>query len=319
VSADIIPLTANDIGFNALSRPLPEATASLLGKNVTDVTGPTTIYAAVAAFQQRLERSDADCLPFGLSRIDRATRGIEPGELAILLGRTASLKTMWGLNHLRLLVKRRPDSAFLIVEMEMPREQLIRRLLRMDYNRSDDLLDDAIKSGTISLDRFCETYRHLYFVDQGAISLSAVARYTDDLQRQLGDTPLEGIFLDHAGLLRPEHSASAYERASATAIGLKQLARTQKVAVFCIVQANRAGNNKDGEPVNLEAARDSGCYEENADFVLAFSSMTDPPGAQPFVKLRLAKNRRGPNVPTTVGFDPLSLKMAERDETRDGE
>lgn len=320
MSAEVIPLTADDIGFTALSRPMPEATAALTGKPLRDVSGPTSIYSAVAAFQHRLERDDADRLPFGLGRIDRATRGIEPGELAIWLGRTASLKTMWALNALRLLAKRRPESAFLVVEMEMPREQLIRRLLRMDYNRSDDLLDSAIKAGTIHLDRFCAAYQHLYFVDQGAVALSAVERYARDLQRQLGTTPLEAILIDHAGLLRPEHgSGSSYERASATAIGLKQLARSLGVAVFCIVQANRAGNKTDGEPVNLEAARDSGCYEENADFVLAFSNMTEPPGGQPFVKMRLAKNRRGPTVPTTVGFDPLSLKMAERDETRDGE
>jgi replicative DNA helicase len=190
----------------------------------------------------------------------------------------------------------------------------------MDYNRSDELLDEAVRAGTIRLETFCATYQNLYFVDQGTVSLSSIRRYSDDLQRQLGETRLEALFIDHAGLIRPEHgSGSAYERASATAIGLKQLARDLNVAVFCIVQANRAGNKTDGEPVNLEAARDSGAYEENADFVLAFSNLTEPSGSQPFVKLRLAKNRRGPNVPTTVGFDPLSLKMAERDETRDGQ
>ena len=271
-------------------------------------------------FNIGFDRGDADRLPFGIGRIDRATRGIEPGELAIFLGRTASLKTMWALNLVRHHIRSCQDSAFLLVEIEMPREQLIRRLLRMEFNRGDELLDAALKAGTIDLNRFCLKFQHLYFLDQGAVSLSTIRRSAEDLQRQLGTTPLKGVLIDHAGLLKPDagSGSGAYERASSTAIGLKQLARALNVAVFAIVQANRAGMKTDGEPVNLEAARDSGCYEENADFVLAFSSMTDAPGTQPFVKMRLAKNRRGPSVPTMVGFDPLSLKMAERDETRDG-
>jgi hypothetical protein len=100
----------------------------------------------------------------------------------------------------------------------MPREQLVRRLLRMEYNRTDDLLDAAIETGLIDLERFCDRFQHLYFVDQGSVTLSAIRRYAEDLQRQLGPIPLKAIHIDHAGLIRPEHpTGSAYERASATA------------------------------------------------------------------------------------------------------
>jgi replicative DNA helicase len=297
-----------------------EAAAAVTGKNLKDVQGPSSIYAAVAAFRHRLECGDADRLSFGLGRIDRATRrGIEPGEFAAYLGRTASLKTMWMLNHVRQIVMKRTDMSVLLVELEMPREQLVRRVLRMEYNRTDELLDTAINAGVIDLERFCDRYQHLYFLDAGGLALSTIKRHTQDLQRQL-DIPVGAVFIDHAGLIRPEHpSGSSYERATATAVGLKQLARDLNLAVFCIVQANRAGNRQDGEPVNLESARDSGCFEENADFVLAFSNIIEPAGGQPFVKVRLAKNRHGPMVPTTIGFDPLSLKMHERDEMRDGQ
>jgi replicative DNA helicase len=286
-----------------------------MGKSAREVMGATSVYSAMASFREQLDRDEADRLRVGIPRIDRATRGVEPGELFFLLGRTASLKTMAALNILRFQVKTWERSAFLLVELEMPRAQLIRRLLRMEFNRSDELLDVAIKAGTINLERFCEKYQHLYFVDQGAVSLAQIERYARDLQQQLGDVVLKAIHIDHAGLIRPEHgTGSSYERASATAIGLKQLARTLALPVFCIVQANRGGIKTDGEPVNLEAARDSGAYEENADFVLSFSAITEPAGEAPFVKMRLAKNRRGPHVPTVLGFDPVTLKMAERTE-----
>lgn len=306
--------------FTSLSRPAPEAMALLQGKASHDAAGATDIYSAVARFQQRLDRADADRLKFSIGRLDRATGGgVEPGEFVAILGRTATCKTMWLQNLIRHQVKQWADSAFLFVELEMPREQLVRRFLRMTYNRNDAQLDAAIKTGQINLDQFCDAFQHLYFVDQGSVSLANIARYAEDLQRQLGDVPLKAVFVDHAGLIRAERTSSAYERATETAIGLKQLARKLNVAVFCVVQANRAGNRTDGEPVNLEAARDSGAFEENADFVLAFSALTEPAGQAPFVKMRLAKNRRGPSVPALVGFDPHSLKMAERDEARDGE
>ena len=58
---------------------------------------------------------------------------------------------------------------------------------------------------------------------------------------------------------------------------------TQNLAVFCIVQANRAGKAK-ADPVPLEAARDSGAFEENADFVLAFGGVVECRGELSTIK-----------------------------------
>jgi hypothetical protein len=183
VSESRPPVGASEIPFTALSRSHPEAVAALTGKDPGDVQGPSTIYAAVAAFRRRLDRGEANAIPFGLSRIDRATRGAEPGELTACLGRTASLKTMFMINHIRHVITSRPSLAVLLVGIEMPREQLVRRLLRMEYNRTDDLLKNAVDAGLINFERFCEKYQHLYFVDQGGISLSTIKRYAQDLQR----------------------------------------------------------------------------------------------------------------------------------------
>ena len=125
---------------------------------------------------------------------------------------------------------------------------------------------------------------------------------------------LDAVIIDHPGLVVSDRSSTAYERASANAIGTKQLARRLDTVVGSIVQANR-GAAKDTEraPAALESTRDSGCWEENADFVLALSQLIEKPGRQPHVG-RLQKNRRGPNVSLALGFDPKTLRMAEVDE-----
>ena len=146
------------------------------------------------------------------------------------------------------------------------------------------------------------------FLDEGTVTLAQIEREATRLAERLAPIPLTAILIDHAGLIRPERSAAAYERASAAAIGLKQLARSLNTAVHCIVQANRGGKSE-RDPVPLEAARDSGCFEENADFVLAFSGLVEPKDQPPFVKVKLAKNRRGPTPSTLFVFDPHTLRM----------
>jgi replicative DNA helicase len=120
---------------------------------------------------------------------------------------------------------------------------------------------------------------------------------------------LDWIYIDHAGLLR-DRGASAYERATRVAVGLKQLARDLDCAVLCLVQANRSARLKPGEPVPIESARDSGAFEENADYCLTFSQIIDQ-AREPRVRVRLAKNRRGPHPSVVLAMDPRSLRMRE--------
>lgn len=124
--------------------------------------------------------------------------------------------------------------------------------------------------------------------------------------------PIDAIVIDHSGLVKVGRGASAYERASATAIEAKQLARELGTVVVLVIQANRAGK-QDVDPVPLESARDSGAYEENCDFLIAMGQIVNAPGQPSQVKCRLAKNRRGPTVPFTLIFDPVSLRLRELD------
>ena len=289
-------------------------------QKATRVTFSSRVHSirdVVADVCTRASKADEiDRLPFGLPILDRVTRGVDGGELTFTLGRTDSLKTMQQDSHLRHIVHRTPGAGVLVVTMEMPRIQRTTRWLRMEFGLTETGLEEAIKKGTLDLEGFCRRYRNVYLLDAGSVTLERIEEEAASLVDLFAPDPLAAIFIDHAGLIRAGRSSSAYERASQTAIGLKQLARTLNVPVFCILQANRAGKSDDS-PVAMESARDSGCFEENADFILAFSSKVQPRGEQPFVKLRLVKNRRGPNASLRLSFDPKTLRMAERVEAGD--
>ena len=295
--------------FTPLSRPPLEVVQAINGE--TPSSGPLSIFEGIARTCQDATTTCRTRLRFGSALLDQATGGVEPGELAIELGRTASLKTMYQDNHLRELRDRPAAAAFLVATCEMPFAQRVRRWLRIDLGLSETELASGLTNNTLDLDGFGHRYQHVYTVDEGNITLERLRRAATDLKARLGSVPLAALLVDHAGLIRGGRSQSAYERASDTAIGLKQLARELDVAVFCIVQANRAGKRA-ADPVPLEAARDSGCFEENADFVLAFGGLVEPRGDTPYVKVRLAKNRRGPTTTVVLTFDPRTLRMEER-------
>jgi replicative DNA helicase len=312
-------LSVDDIDFGPLSRPAPEAAHEMLHPGESyQHHGAISVHAALTNWRNRaIQEETVPRLTTGFASIDRATRGLQPGECFDILARTGSGKTHIVGNIADHILRERPTSAVLVVNLEMPAAQLIGRLLRMHFRRTDEYIERAARADNLDIERFVQLRQNLFFLDRGAVSLEQIQRAAEDLRRQIAPTPLEAVFVDHCGLVRVGRSGSAYERATETAIGLKQMARQLGTIVFAVVQANRAGK-QDVDPVPLESARDSGAYEENCDFLLALGKIVDSPAlaGRPFIKARLAKNRRGPEIPVTLTFDPLALRVEELEEGR---
>lgn len=253
-------------------------------------------------------------LPLGvIPAIDQHMRGgIEPGECLFNLARPGSLKTMLMLNILRGWLARTTDTFFVLVELEMPKRQLIERFARMFFELNSEALDHRRQSGVLDVDAFKAALDGLYVVDDVGLTLPDIEQRVRLAQRQMSNKVLGGVIVDHCGLIRAGQGASAYDRATETAIGIKQLARRVEAPVIAIVQANRtaAQSSRDGAPPEMEQARDSGAYEENADFMLSMSAI-QMIGTTEYVTVKLVKNRRGRPWISQVGFNPQTLRMAE--------
>jgi replicative DNA helicase len=306
-------IPAADEIFGPLSKPAPEALHELLhpGEPMPSHAGAISIHGALTQWRNTaIREADFPRLQTGIPRIDRAMRGLQPGELLGILARTASGKTILASNIVDSILMQRPASAALVVNLEMPCAQLIGRHLRMHFRQTEEQLEREIRADTLELDTFTRRHQNLYFLDRGAQTLPQIERAATDLRAQIAPMSLDCIVVDHCGLVRVGRATSAYERATETAIALKQLARQHTTVVIAVIQANRAGN-QETDPVSLESARDSGAYEENCDFLLTMGKIQSMPAQPSTVKARLAKNRRGPNVPVTLAFDPVALRMRE--------
>ena len=304
--------------FGPLSQPAPEALHALLhpGEPLPSHAGAVSIFGALSQWRNAVVReADIPRLKTGIPRLDRAMRGIQPGELLGIVARTGSGKTHLVSNIVDDMLIQRPASAALVANLEMPCAQLIGRHLRMHFRQTEDQLERQVHTDTLDLEAFTRRHQNLYFLDSGAQTLQQIERAAIDLQRQISPMSLDCIVVDHCGLVRVGRSASAYERATEVAIVLKQLARQLKTIVVAVIQSNRAGN-QDVDPVPLESARDSGAYEENCDFLITMGKIVSVPAQPATVKVRLAKNRRGPTVPVTLVFDPIGLRMRELEEDR---
>lgn len=313
-------LTDADIAFGPMSRPAPEAVHALLHPDepFKGSTSAKSFAGALSEMRNTVLREDhIPRLTTGFPTLDRAMRGMQGGECLTILARPACLKTQLSLNVVDHFLHHRPGAAYLMVNLEMPATQLVMRQARMFFRQVEAVIERGLRNDSLDVERFCQFHQHLFLYDRGGVTLQQVEQVAGDLQRQLGPTPIDAIVIDHSGLLKVSRSASAYERATEVAIGLKQLARTLNTVVVALVQANR-GAKTDTDPVPLEGARDSGAFEENADFVLSLGQLIDSPAVtrQPYIKARLAKNRRGPCVPVSLTFDPVSMRMAELDEHR---
>jgi replicative DNA helicase len=97
---------------------------------------------------------------------------------------------------------------------------------------------------------------------------------------------VSAVFIDYGGLIR---GAEDYNKISSIARGLKELSKKLNTRVMCAVQLSRAAG--DGTiPVTMDMLRDSGAWEEAADYIIgAWFSRSD----QHRIHASILKNRQG--------------------------
>ena len=135
--------------------------------------------------------------------------------------------------------------------------------------------------------------------------------------------PLRVLLVDYAGLVST-NGQNAYERASRLALGLKALAKSERIAIIAAMQLSRAGGDG-SEPVSRSMLRDSGVLEESVDALLGIWRPGKATGLDPAEKANLEnvlrvsvlKNRRGKDGATVdLMFNGESRRVYEPDAGR---
>ncbi|MGH7272073.1 MAG: replicative DNA helicase [Polyangiaceae bacterium] len=288
-------------------------------------------------------------IPTGFDRYDRMTSGLHDGELTIVAARPGMGKTSLVLNMAVNVASpqklesardpnerwEEPGQAVVVFTLEMPREQIVNRMLCSEARVDVSLLRNGMLTPS-DWSKLTQAAAYLaplniWIDDSAALSLlelrSKVRRLKSEFDRvdpASGETKqrIGLVVVDYLQLMKGrENAASREQEISEISRGLKQLAKELSLPVIALSQLNRAVETR-GEKSKrpqLSDLRESGAIEQDADnicFIYRDDYYNKETADRNVAELIVAKQRNGPTDTVRVRFDPRYTRF---EDLKDGE
>ena len=260
------------------------------------------------SIQDARSSNDIKGTPSGFTDLDKITGGFQPGDLIILSARPSMGKTALALNFaVNSIIKKRGKGTVAIFSVEMPKEQLMRRILSSQCQINSADLSKAIADER-QADKIQAVFQklssyNLFIDDSSSIKLSDIQAKTRNLKKQHDDLHL--VVVDYIGLVSSNNSKGENRQQEVAEIsrGLKALARELEVPVICLAQLSRLVERRDNKRPMLSDLRESGAIEQDADLVLFIyrdeyyaqkKESDSKEETNPVAEVIIAKHRNGP-------------------------
>jgi replicative DNA helicase len=248
--------------------------------------------------QRRFESGGLPGVPTGMPTLDTLTGGWQCGDLNLLAARPGVGKTALALNFMLAAAQAGKSVGF--ISAEQPAEQIAQRLIaiagRVDAwkLRSPSGLREEqwamVTAGLVQLQDLPIT-----IADDPSPTIERVMNYGRVMESDL-------IILDYAQ--RVKGPGTIYERVSAVAMGLKEMARSLSIPVLALAQINRAGDGN----AKMSNLKGSGDLEQEADSILILERNDDD---KQVATLTLEKNRHGPVGQINLRFNAACMHFGE--------
>lgn len=247
---------------------------------------------------------------FGWPTIDKATRGLVPGDVCYIFARTNVGKSALA-QSMQLNIWERQSVKSIFFSLEMPVTSVYERMASMVSGWEEQGIEDIFLAE--DEDRLLgdlEKYEDgVFFVEKSRLTLKDISQIISSTEN------VGAIFIDYMGLVKSQ-GRSPYERLSELATELKATAKELGIPIICICQLSREGG--DGTiPVTITMVRDSGQIEECADVILGMHRVEQADELK-LVVLKARRGRRGASC--VLGFSGDTPKIVEmvREEEVDG-
>jgi len=205
-------------------------------------------------------------LASGFSRLDYYTRGMQPGNLIILGGRTSQGKSSIAAQVAMHVAQTSPVAFF---SVEMSQQEHAFRTIGMIAGVDGHLLQtgqlnmfDLERVGP-ALQAFSD--RQFWLDESSTISALQIRSKARRLKAKHG---LGLIVVDYLQILQHPRAESQEQRVATTGRMLKAIARELRVPVLALCQLSRAVENRPDQRPRLSDLRESGSLEQDADVVL---------------------------------------------------
>ena len=208
-------------------------------------------------------------VPTGFYDIDMMTSGLQKSDLIILAARPSMGKTAFALNIAQ-NVALRANKAVAIFSLEMPKEQLVQRMLCSEAEVDTQLLKTGLMQAkdweklTSTMNVFAEA--PIYIDDCAGATVMDIRAKCRRLMMETKELGL--IVIDYLQLMSGSEKEDRFQQISSISRGLKTLARELGVPVIALSQLSRAVEQRNDKKPMLSDLRESGAIEQDADIVM---------------------------------------------------
>jgi replicative DNA helicase len=276
-----------------------------------------TYETLLTEYTEERGRIDYEPVHLGFGSIDADLRGISAGQVCGIMARTAVGKT-FALATVGHNFSARTDAGCLALSLEMPGIEWAERALAIFADVAPEQVEQWAHRNELGRQAtdFLERMQHARVIDEFVRLDDLPAAFAQ--ARAQFRVPLRLVLIDYLGLLETP-GRDTYERASKVGVGLKRIAKDEKVAIVVAAQVSRAGGDG-SEPVTLPMLRDSGVIEESLDFVLGAwrpgkaNDLTPPEklNLRDVMRVAVLKNRKGADGRIVdLRFRPDSRRLYE--------
>jgi KaiC/GvpD/RAD55 family RecA-like ATPase len=299
-----------------------DARCYLKNKARSERVGLHKIYDLATArkkYEEYVRELEKRKITLGISVIDRAIRGIAPGELCQVLARSGVGKTAFLLNVIRHLSPK--GIPILLFSLEMPVAQIFERCCQIANAKEGWEIEQAFKKQSEEVENLSYTamlnYGNMLTVDEDYLTYEEMCQFIELSKTYLGGQKPSLVCIDYLGRMKGGYG-SHYEVISEIVKQLKRMAKEMDVAVLFLNQTNRAGKTG-AEPVTMDMARDTGQAEEASDFVIGlWRPEIDKPEAQKSdteeLRVAVLKNRKGALCQIPLIFNKKHLTIYEPED-----
>ncbi len=272
----------------------------------------------------------------GFPKLDRATKGLKPGELILIAARPSVGKTAFALNIAVNVAlghdgrKQRADAqkdgkSVAIFSLEMDAPLLAKRMLAYESGVSFNAMDrvGGLSSGESGA-RLMSAYKRLsaakIFIDD--YSLNSPNDILSKCRRLKREQGLDLIVVDYLQLMKGNASSSrGFESRQVEVSDMSRMMKVYAKELGCPIvllsQMSRSVEQRQGKPM-LSDLRESGAIEQDADVVAFLHNPSKYNAALPpdQVLLCISKNRNGPLDEITLQWtgETTTFKEMEDDE-----
>lgn len=251
----------------------------------------------------------------GFSDLDHLTNGLQRGDLIILAARPSVGKTAFALNVALNAAKsdRNEHCSVAVFSLEMPAEQLMRRMLSAESG----VKGDKLRSGNINDEEMQKVYSatnvlrncNIFIDDSSGVKIAEIFSKCRKLKSEHG---LDLILIDYLQLISGNSrggSDNRQQEVSEISRSLKALARELDCPVIALSQLSRSVEQRQDKTPQLSDLRESGSIEQDADIVMFLSrddyQKTDEEEQQDNVEVNLSvkKHRNGAIADLTIVFE----------------